>query len=508
MEKRTLIAVILSIAVLIIFQFFYQPEETTYFKPQSDPSNKTSEDEINNKRFSDTTKKDLTTKKTELTRSSLIHIENNYLNIGFNKSTGFINEIKIINYENKISKPVVFNSVYKDYISHNNFGPPAAPKITNKKDSVEIEFIYDSSSVMLKRTYILKNESFIIDIKDRIINKGSKTIHYDYFTSMGPGLGEGFDESKYIFSGPLIFNGKKIYKKKENKVDEDIVVNDPLWFGYTSKYFLLAIIDNAFKQSAISKYENSAVINASTSFIVNPEDHIDHSFKIYVGPKEYNLLKSLGLSLEKSIEYGMFFFLAIPFLQILIFFNNVFHNYGIAIIILTIIIKFITLPLNSISMKSMKKMQKIQPEVLKLREKFKGDPQKMNAAVMELYKKNKVNPVSGCLPMLIQIPIFIALYKMLLVSIELKNSPFIWWLTDLSEKDPYYITPILMGISMFIQQKMTPSTADPMQQKVFMFMPIIFTFLFINFPSGLVIYWLVNNILTIFHQFYLNKKLV
>jgi YidC/Oxa1 family membrane protein insertase len=216
----------------------------------------------------------------------------------------------------------------------------------------------------------------------------------------------------------------------------------------------------------------------------------------------------MGSGLEKSFDFGMFFFLAIPFLQCLIFFDRIFDNYGIAIIILTMILKFITLPLNSMSMKSMKKMQKVQPEILKIREKFKGEPQKMNAAVMELYKKNKVNPVSGCLPMLIQIPIFIALYRMLLVSIELKNSPFFGWISDLSLKDPYYVSPILMGISMFVQQRMTPSTAvDPMQQKIFMLMPVIFTFLFINFPSGLVLYWLVNNILTIAHQFYLNKKL-
>lgn len=507
MEKRTLVAVILSIAVLIIFQFFYQPKEDVYYKPQTIPTNKAVEEQ-NNKTTSDTfANKNMTTSKTEIKKSSLMHIKNNYLDIGFNNDTGFINEIKIINYENKIRKPIIFNTVYKDYISHSNFGKPSPGIIRREQDSMVIEFIYENLPIIIKRDYVLKDKSFIIEVKDRLINNSDKTVHFDYTTSVGPGLGEGFDESKYIFSGPLIFNGKKIYKKKENKVDEDLVVNDPVWFGYTSKYFLVAVIDNVFKKSILAKYENSAVINAASEFIINPKDHIDHTFKLYVGPKEYNLLKSLGLSLEKSIDYGMFFFLAIPFLQILIFFNRLFHNYGIAIIILTMIIKFVTLPLNSISMKSMKKMQKIQPEVLKIREKFKGDPQKMNAAVMELYKKNKVNPVSGCLPMLIQIPIFIALYKMLLVSIELKSSPFIWWLQDLSEKDPYYITPILMGISMFIQQKMTPSTADPTQQKIFMFMPIIFTFLFVNFPSGLVIYWLVNNILTIIHQFYLNKKL-
>jgi YidC/Oxa1 family membrane protein insertase len=503
MEKRTLMAVILSIAVLILFQFFYKPHEDIYYKPNT-TSNETTKTQNDNNKF---LPNEQVQKKPEIKKSTLIHVKNNYLDIGFNKNTGFINEIKIMNYENKLNKPVCFTTIYKDYIAHNNFGVPSQFQIKEDGDNKNIEFVYNSNALIIKRNYILRSNSFVIEVKDRLINDSDKTEHFNYLTSLGPGLGEGFDESKYIFSGPLIFDGKKIYKKKETKVNEDIAVNNSLWFGYTSKYFLIAVIDKIFEKSAIAKYENSAVINANHEFIINPKDHIDHSFKIYVGPKEYNLLKSLGLSLEKSVDYGIFFFLAIPFLQILIFFNKIFHNYGVAIIILTMIIKFITLPLNSISMKSMKKMQKVQPEVLKIREKFKGDPQKMNAAIMELYKKNKVNPVSGCLPMLIQIPIFIALYKMLLVSIELKNSPFVFWIVDLSEKDPYYITPILMGISMFIQQKMTPSTADPAQQKIFMFMPIIFTFLFINFPSGLVIYWLVNNILTIIHQFYLNKKL-
>jgi YidC/Oxa1 family membrane protein insertase len=194
-------------------------------------------------------------------------------------------------------------------------------------------------------------------------------------------------------------------------------------------------------------------------------------------------------------------------LKFMIYIYDFTKNYGVAIIILTIVVKLLTYPLTIKSMASMKKMQAIQPKLMELRAKFKNEPQKLNAAMMELYRKHGVNPMSGCLPMIIQIPIFFALYKALLVSVELKGSPFIFWITDLSAKDPYYITPIIMGITMFIQQKMTPSTMDPMQQKLFLFMPIIFTFLFLNFPSGLVIYWLTNNILSIAQQYYINKKI-
>ncbi|HCW93854.1 MAG TPA: preprotein translocase YidC, partial [Flexistipes sinusarabici] len=240
--------------------------------------------------------------------------------------------------------------------------------------------------------------------------------------------------------------------------------------------------------------------------IVNPLDKSVTTFPIFVGPKEYDLLSSYKFELEESIEFGIFSFLSIPMLQILNFTYDYVGNYGLAIIVLTFVIKIITYPLTQKSMTSMKKMQVLQPEMTKIREKFKGEPQKRNAAMMELYKKHGANPMGGCLPMVIQIPIFIALYKTLLVSIELKGSPFIFWITDLSQKDPYFITPILMGLSMFLQQRMTPTGGDPTQQKIFMFLPLVFTFIFLNFPAGLVIYWLTNNVLTIIQQYFINRK--
>jgi YidC/Oxa1 family membrane protein insertase len=154
----------------------------------------------------------------------------------------------------------------------------------------------------------------------------------------------------------------------------------------------------------------------------------------------------------------------------------------------------------------MKSMQKLQPEMAKIREKFKNDKERLNREIMELYKKNRVNPLGGCLPMLVQIPVFFALYKVLLNDIALRHAPFMLWIDDLSAKDPYYVTPIIMGATMFIQQKMTPSTMDPTQAKMFMLMPVVFTFMFLNFPSGLVIYWLINNLLTILQQYFINRK--
>jgi len=192
-------------------------------------------------------------------------------------------------------------------------------------------------------------------------------------------------------------------------------------------------------------------------------------------------------------------------LHALKFFYGYIPNFGIGIIIITVVLKILFFPLTHKSYKSMKDMSKLQPKMAALKEKFKNDKDGLNKAVMELYREHKVNPLGGCLPMIVQIPVFFALYKALMFSIELRHAPFMLWITDLSDKDPYYITPLLMGVTMFIQQKMSPSNMDEMQQKIMLALPVVFTFMFLTFPSGLVLYWLVNNILTIGQQLYINK---
>lgn len=182
-------------------------------------------------------------------------------------------------------------------------------------------------------------------------------------------------------------------------------------------------------------------------------------------------------------------------------------NYGVAILILTLIIKILLFPLQHKSFKSMKAMQMLQPEIAKLREQYKDNKEKLNQELMGLYRRYNVNPAGGCLPLLIQLPIFIAFYRALGYSIQLRQTPFVWWLQDLSAQDPYYITPILMGVSMIISQKMTPTAGDPAQQKIMMMMPVLFTFMFLSFPSGLVLYWLANNILSVLQQVLTNRYL-
>jgi YidC/Oxa1 family membrane protein insertase len=230
----------------------------------------------------------------------------------------------------------------------------------------------------------------------------------------------------------------------------------------------------------------------------------------FIGPKDFDKLRAADPPLVRAIDFGMFAFLVVPLLQALKWVNSYLGNYGWSIVVLTIIINILIFPLRHRSMVSMKKMQAIQPEVKALQDRYAKykvtDPerQKMNSEMLALYKQKGVSPASGCVPMLMTMPILLAFYSLLGQAIELRGAPFFGWIHDLAAKDPTYVWPVLMGATMFIQQKMMPTTADPMQQKIFMLMPVIFTVMFLTMPSGLVIYWLVSNVLTIGQQYLTN----
>ncbi len=231
------------------------------------------------------------------------------------------------------------------------------------------------------------------------------------------------------------------------------------------------------------------------------------NFNGYIGPKEYKVLESINPILTNAIEYGWFTFAAKPLFALLSWLHGIFGNWGWAIIALTLIIRIILYPLTYKGMVSMQKIKEIAPKIKEIQAKYKGDPQRTNAAVMEMYKKHGANPLGGCLPMLLQIPVFFAIYRVLLNAVELQGAPWALWITDLSRMDSYYVLPILMGASMYYQQKLTPNNfTDPMQEKVFKFLPIIFTFFFLTFPSGLVLYWFVNNLFSIAQQFIVNQQ--
>ncbi len=305
-----------------------------------------------------------------------------------------------------------------------------------------------------------------------------------------------------------------VVKQDLEKVKEETPIEgDILWTAIEEKYFMSALLMQNQKpaQVRISKTADGTVTYQVffPAITIQPGQEAQYPLQLYMGPKDMDILAKQGDHLEKTLDFGWFDIIAKPLLMCLKFFYGFLGNYGLAIILLTIIIKILFWPLTHKSFESMKGMQKIQPELTALKEKYKDNKEEFARQQLSLYKKYNVNPLSGCLPILIQIPVFIALYNALMYSIELRHANFVsFWINDLAAKDPTYIAPIIMGLSQFLQQKMTPSTSmDPMQAKMMLFMPLVFTFMFLSFPSGLVIYWLVNNVISIVQQYYINNKI-
>ncbi|MBD5607748.1 MAG: membrane protein insertase YidC [Desulfovibrio sp.] len=289
------------------------------------------------------------------------------------------------------------------------------------------------------------------------------------------------------------------------------------WAGPMTTYFLSAIAPAETAGGSVKARAQGEVYRVSLEeeeFTLAPGEERELRVSYWMGPKDRKLLSAVSDQLAKSIDLGFFSVIGKGLIWLLEFFYDYVHNWGVAIILLTFLIKAVFWPLTAKSYNSMEKMKELQPMMLKIREKYKDNREEMNKEIMGLYKTYKVNPMSGCVPMLIQIPVFFGLYQALLSSIALRHASFIpylpgthvVWLADLSAKDPLYITPIVMGLTMFLQQRMSPAPADPIQAKVMMFLPLIFTVLFLNFPAGLVVYWLVNNILTIFQQWLSIRK--
>jgi YidC/Oxa1 family membrane protein insertase len=225
---------------------------------------------------------------------------------------------------------------------------------------------------------------------------------------------------------------------------------------------------------------------------------------LYAGPQDQEKLKAIAPGLEHVVDYGWLTVLAYPIFVLLNWLENLVHNWGVAIILLTVLIKMAFYPLSAASYKSMAQMRKLAPRLQHLKERYGDDRQKMHEQMMKIYQEEKINPLGGCLPILVQIPVFIALYWVLLSAVELRQAPFALWITDLSEPDPYYVLPLVMAITMFIQQKLSPTPPDPVQAKVMMIMPIVFSVFFFFFPAGLVLYWLVNNVISILQQWRIN----
>ncbi len=379
------------------------------------------------------------------------------------------------------------------------------------------------SGLSFQKTFAFREDDYRIDADIKITNTSGNAINgnaivewtHSYLSHAGKSSGGFFSGQPSEADTPAKFtyfiNGKVEKTEFKDITADKTLEGEILWTSFEDKYFISAIIPQKElpHQVHVGKSDENTLAYQILfpGVSLKPGETKTYTCALYMGPKDLSILAKQGSKLEKCIDFGWFDIVAKPLLIALDFFYRFCGNYGIAIILITVIIKILFWPLTHKSYQSMKDMQKLQPEMAKLKEKYKDKKEDLNREVMALYKKYNVNPLGGCLPILLQIPVFIALYNVLQNSIELRHATFIpFWINDLSALDPTYISPILMGASMFYQQKMTPTSADPAQAKMMLMMPVIFTFMFLSFPSGLVLYWLVNNVLSIAQQLYINKK--
>ena len=374
--------------------------------------------------------------------------------------------------------------------------------------------------IWIQKEFTFHHDSYVVDV---IIKSEGLSQELEVLLGTNFGIvewGQGFIGSL----GPAWMIGDKLEKELPALDENDKAGTKPhlertgdiRWAALQDKYFMSVVIpEDAEGVFAIEELEN--VITAGVRF-PSSKGQQRHAFRLYAGPKQFDILKDFQIGLEDTIDFGWFIYdswsvvkaVAKPLFYVLRFFYEYTHNYGIAIILLTVCIKLLFVPLQYKSYKSMQGMQKIQPKVLEIQNKFKDDRERLNKELMKLYKDHKVNPVGGCLPMFLQMPAFISLFNILYMTVDLRQAPFMLWITDLSVPDPFYLLPILMGASMVLQQKIMPTTMDPAQAKMMLLLPVFLTFLFLTFPAGLVLYWVTNNVLTITQQFvtdrYIFKK--
>jgi YidC/Oxa1 family membrane protein insertase len=356
------------------------------------------------------------------------------------------------------------------------------------------------SGEAITKTLRFKGNSYLFDVNVAAPGRGVGLILTPVASEGAAGGQQPGYETAVAFA-----DDKTTSKTPDDLKKETVTVENAVWAGFSAQYFALLGLPSATGRALLGVAEGAPIVRID-------EDVTDGaaSFHVFVGPKERSVLAAVGHQLDRVLDFGYFWFIAIPLLQALKLLHRISGNYGVDIIILTALVKAATIPLTQQSLRSMKAMQKLQPEMQRLKDRYKDDQVALQKEMMELYRRNKVNPLSGCVPMLLQIPIFVGLYNALMHSIELRHAPFMLWINDLSAPDRLMIGGVgipvlvlLMGASMVLQQLLTPQQGDPTQQRMMLIMPVVFTFMFISFPSGLVLYWLVNNVLSIAQQYWM-----
>jgi len=383
-----------------------------------------------------------------------------------------------------------------------------------------ISFVSEKGGVRLEKTYFLSDGSYVVEVEHRITQistQGAANPLVLYSELVRDGTAVSDSEFYSTFTGPALYTDKEKFTKidfsdiEKNKanIPRQIPAGEPGWVAMVQHYFASAWLpsDKTVRDVYVGKVEQN-LYRIGLQTPLNPlaagASHIEKT-RLFIGPQEETLLEKIAPGFDLIKDYGYLTVIAKPIFWLLEQIHSYVANWGWAIVILTLLIKLLFFPLSAASYKSMARMKEVQPRLMTLREQLKGDPQKLNRAMMDLYKQEKINPLGGCLPVVVQIPVFIALYWVLLSSVEMRNAPWILWINDLSVPEPLYILPVIMAVSMYVQVKLNPTPPDPLQAKIMMWMPIVFSVMFFFFPAGLVLYWVVNNILSIAQQWQINQ---
>jgi len=384
-------------------------------------------------------------------------------------------------------------------------------------DELIVPLFWSENGINVVKTYRFRRGDYLIDVNHRVENNTDSDWQGSQYRQIQ--RSRPLSESRILitYTGAVYYNEVEKYEKVDfDDMEESQLKFESLggWIAMLQHYFMSAWVppqeDTNLVYSIANTKQSPATYTIglrSENLLIAPGSSAEFNSQLFVGPKLVKRLEEISPGLELTVDYGVLTFLSKPLYWLLSFYYDFVGNWGFAIILLTMTIKAAFYKLSETSYRSMAKMRKVGPRLKALKERHGGDRQKMSAAMMELYKTEKINPMGGCLPILVQIPVFIALYWALLESVDLRQAPFILWIEDLSVMDPYFVLPIIMGVSMLVQQKLNPTPPDPIQAKVMMALPFVFTFFFAFFPAGLVLYWVVNNILSITQQWIITRRI-
>ncbi len=482
-----------------------------------------------------------TTQNRTIPKDHLIEVKTDILDVKIDKMGGNILSLKLrkypVSYGNKAPETLLTDAQANYYAAQSGLVdkngldtsnlvfeiPNVQYQLQPRQDKLSIVLSAKNDGQEIKKIYLFQRDKYDIKINYQVINPSNKPwVGNMYARIMRRGLSDDTGTfGLHTYKGAAISSANKPYEKisykdmDKNNLDRTIKGG---WLAMQERYFVSSWIPNA--NDTLNYYSSTASIGPTNK----PQDKIytigfqtpeitvpSNTTKtigtlFYAGPEMADKLQQVAPHLDLVIDYGWFSIFSVPILKVMEWIYLFVHNWGLAIILVTVLIKLLFYKLSESSYRSMARMKNLQPRLLALKDRYGDDRQKLSQATMELYRKEKVNPLGGCLPMVIQIPVFIALYYVLIESVQLRQAPFIFWIHDLSVKDPYYVLPVLMGLSWMLQQKLNPPPPDPVQAKMMMLFPVVFTVLFATFPAGLVLYWIVNNCLSILQQWYIMRK--